>query len=43
MTTQQVKYNLCQGSGTYGPRARGGSFERLAWYFLNAIVTKLFL
>ena len=44
---QGVKDNLGQGSGTYGSRARCGSFDHgiwLAWYFLNTIIRmKLFL
>jgi len=34
--------SLRQGSGTYGSRARCGSFDDgiwLSWYFLNTIVT----
>jgi len=37
-----MHHTLDQGSGTYGSRARCGSFDDsiwLAWYFLNTIVT----
>jgi len=37
-----IAHNIEQGSGTYGSRARCGSFDDgvwLAWYFLNTIVT----
>ena len=42
MILKAIQHGICQGSGTYGSRARCGSFDDgiwLTWYFLNTIVT----